>query len=130
MHLNRATDDAFRDLVDLFQLCVSVSLWLFHLCPPLSPCRLDKQPERRFALFARYQRKRAQDVFELRGGELIQLRDARVQAGERCGVGSSRQQARERGDLTHALGAISGVGIGSCSTVAVVTCVVTRRRTR
>src|SRR3954463_5513162 len=35
MYLDGAADDPFRDWVDRFELCVSVSLWLIHLCPPV-----------------------------------------------------------------------------------------------
>ena len=30
MHFDRCTDDALGEIVDVFELCASVSLWLIH----------------------------------------------------------------------------------------------------
>ena len=56
-------------------------------------------PHRRVTLFSRDQRKRLEDVPELRGAQLIQRRDERLQACERHEILVGRQPARDRGDF-------------------------------
>src|SRR4051794_15774437 len=58
-----------------------------------------KSLQRLVALRLRDEWKRAEDVLELPGAQLIQRRDARVQGGERSRVWPAREQARERGDV-------------------------------
>ena len=57
------------------------------------------EPHGRIPLLSRDQRKRPEDVPELRGAQLIQRRDERLQARERHWIRVMCQPARERGDF-------------------------------
>ena len=71
-----------------------------------------------------------QHVRELVARQLIQRATSACSRATRAGVVAPGQEARDRRDLAERRGAWSRVGIGSRSTIAVVTCVVTRSRTR
>ena len=98
---------------------------LHHLCD-----RSRNSLERRLPLLPRHQRKCPEDVFELGARQLIQRRGQRVQPGEATGRCRATADRAKAAISRNAAGACSGVGTGSRSTTAVVTCVVTRNRTR
>src|SRR4051795_7830741 len=99
MHLDCAADDPFSAFVDAIEPCVFVSLWLNHLCSPLTPCRLPEQHQRGVSLFSWNEWKGPEDVFELLCAQLVKPRDRGIQAREGVGIRPSREQPRETGDL-------------------------------
>ena len=79
---------------------------------------------------ARNERERVEHMRELLARQLIDGRHVRVHAGPQVCVVAAGEQPRRRREAPNRAGQSCSTGIGSCSTMAVVTCVVTRSLTR